>query len=76
MADVKRKSDAKLNEKKNQPAPQRISIIRCNCKTECDNKRCTCKKHGPDCNFSGGKCREQSCTNCGFEPMENEEADG
>ena len=60
---------------KNQPAPQRLlSIIRCNCKTNCDNKRCTCKKHGLDCNLSCGECRGQNCSNSGCEPMENEEA--
>ena len=60
---------------KNQPAPQRVlSIIRCNCRSNCDNKRCTCKKHGLDCNLSCGECRGQNCSNSGCEPMENAEA--
>ncbi|CAC5419297.1 unnamed protein product [Mytilus coruscus] len=49
---------------KKQPAPQRLlSIIRCNCKTNCDTRRCTCKKHGLECNISCGECRGQSFMN-------------
>ncbi|CAG2217816.1 unnamed protein product [Mytilus edulis] len=49
---------------KRQPAPQRLlSIIRCNCKTNCDTRRCTCRKHGLECNISCGECRGQSCMN-------------
>ncbi|WAR17805.1 hypothetical protein MAR_032399 [Mya arenaria] len=26
-----------------------LKIIKCNCKSNCDSKRCTCRKHGLDC---------------------------
>ncbi|CAG2195214.1 unnamed protein product [Mytilus edulis] len=49
---------------KRQPTPQRLLlIIRCNCKTNCDTRRCTCRKHGLECNISCGECRGQSCMN-------------
>ncbi|CAC5380091.1 unnamed protein product [Mytilus coruscus] len=52
-----------------QPAPQRLlSIIRCNCKTNCDNRRYTCR------NISCGECRGQSCMNSRHVDI-NKEAD-
>ena len=39
------------------PAPaQLLRVIRCNCKTECDSKRCSCRKHGMDCSPACGEC--------------------
>ena len=40
--------------KKQHPSQRLLSIhvIRCNCKTYCDNKSCTFKQHGQDCNLS------------------------
>lgn len=50
---------------KKYPAPQRLlSIIHCKCKTNCETRRCTCKKHGLECNEACGECRGQSCSNC------------
>ena len=46
------------------PAPEKLlKIIRCNCKTDCDNKRCNCKKHGLQCSVACGDCRGVSCSN-------------
>lgn len=46
------------------PAPERLlKIIRCNCKVNCETKRCTCRKHGLDCSIGCGQCRGVSCTN-------------
>ena len=35
---------------------------KCNCKTKCDTKRCTCKKNGYHCN-SKCKCLSSGCIN-------------
>ena len=40
-----------------------LKVIRCNCKTDCDNKRCSCRKHGLQCSPGCGNCREISCSN-------------
>lgn len=46
------------------PAPERLlRIIRCNCKFNCDTKRCSCRKHGIDCSSACGECRGISCSN-------------
>ncbi|CAC5355488.1 unnamed protein product [Mytilus coruscus] len=46
------------------PAPEvLLNIIRCNCKQNCDSKRCTCRKHGLDCSISYGECRGVNCSN-------------
>ena len=46
------------------PAPEKLlQIIRCNCKNNCDTKRCSCRKHGLDCSVGCGECRGVSCTN-------------
>ncbi|CAG2253857.1 unnamed protein product [Mytilus edulis] len=46
------------------PAPDKLlKIIRCNCKQNCDSKRCTCRKHGIDCSIDCGECRGINCTN-------------
>ncbi|KAK6181967.1 hypothetical protein SNE40_009742 [Patella caerulea] len=46
------------------PVPEDLlRVIRCNCKTDCDTRRCTCRKHGLDCSAACGECRGVSCTN-------------
>ena len=45
-------------------APERLlKIIRCNCKLNCDSKRCTCRKHGLCCSAGCGECRGVGCSN-------------
>ncbi|CAG2237540.1 unnamed protein product [Mytilus edulis] len=46
------------------PAPQKLlKVIRCNCKQNCDSRRCSCRKHGIDCSASCGECRGINCSN-------------
>ena len=46
------------------PAPERLlKMIRCSCKTNCDSKRCSCRKHGLDCTVACSDCKGVSCTN-------------
>ncbi|CAG2195139.1 unnamed protein product [Mytilus edulis] len=46
------------------PAPEKLlRIIRCNCKLNCDTKRCSCRKHGIDCSPACGECRGMNCSN-------------
>ncbi|VDI11839.1 Hypothetical predicted protein [Mytilus galloprovincialis] len=46
------------------PAPDKLlKTIRCNCKQNCDSKRCTCRKHGIDCSIGCGEFRGINCTN-------------
>ncbi|XP_053373150.1 uncharacterized protein LOC123533634 [Mercenaria mercenaria] len=46
------------------PAPESLlQIIRCNCKTNCDSRRCSCRKHGLQCSAGCGDCRGTNCTN-------------
>eukprot|EP00745_Piridium_sociabile_P030469 TRINITY_DN50548_c0_g2_i3.p1 TRINITY_DN50548_c0_g2~~TRINITY_DN50548_c0_g2_i3.p1 ORF type:complete len:545 (+),score=119.14 TRINITY_DN50548_c0_g2_i3:414-2048(+) len=40
-----------------------LHVVRCNCVTECQTARCTCRKHGLVCSVACGQCRGQSCTN-------------
>ena len=45
-------------------APERLlNVIRCNCKTGCDTKRCSCRKHGLKCTGCCGECKGTSCSN-------------
>ena len=40
-----------------------LKIIRCNCKSTCEPKRGTCRKHGLDCTVACTDCRGTSCSN-------------
>ena len=45
-------------------APEKLlNIIRCRCKTNCDTKRCTCRKHGLLCSLACTECRGATCSN-------------
>ena len=45
------------------PAPDHLlKFFRCNCKANCDTKRCTCRKSGLDCSVACGECRG-ACSN-------------
>ncbi|XP_076444211.1 uncharacterized protein LOC143282453 [Babylonia areolata] len=46
------------------PAPEDLlKVIRCNCKTDCSSKRCTCRKHGLGCSVACGRCKGLGCSN-------------
>ncbi len=45
------------------PAPKDLlRIFRCNCKTGCESRGCTCKKHGLQCTPACGECKRLSCS--------------
>ncbi len=46
------------------PAPDDLlKIVRCQCKTDCDTRMCTCKNHGQKCSDACGECKGISYTN-------------
>ena len=46
------------------PAPEKLlQIVRCGCKTGCDSKKCSCRRHGLDCSSACKDCRGISCSN-------------
>ncbi|VDH97688.1 Hypothetical predicted protein [Mytilus galloprovincialis] len=57
-------------------APDKLlNIIRCKCKTNCDTRRCTCRKHGLECTIACSECKGHLCTNAEkivFEEDQNE----
>ena len=45
------------------PAPDDpLKIVRCQCKTDCDTRLCTCKNHGLECSDACGECKGISYT--------------
>lgn len=40
-----------------------LKVVRCGCKTDCNSRRCTCKKHGLECSVACGECRGVACSN-------------
>ena len=46
------------------PAPDELlKMIRCNCRTDCNSMRCTCRKHNLKCSPACGNCKGSACTN-------------
>ncbi|GFN75906.1 hypothetical protein PoB_000241200 [Plakobranchus ocellatus] len=46
------------------PAPELLlKMIRCNCKSDCRSKRCTCRKHGLEYSLACGECKGIGCLN-------------
>lgn len=46
------------------PAPEELmTVLRCNCKQQCDTRRCTCRKNGLQCSIACGECRGVNCSN-------------
>lgn len=56
------------------PAPEALlRVVRCNCKKDCQSKRCTCRKHGLVCSVACGGCKWLSCTNSpSFEELDSD----
>ena len=40
-----------------------LHVIRCNCKTDCQSSRCSCRRHGLVCTVGCGECRGEECMN-------------
>ena len=40
-----------------------LRVVRCNCQTDCNTLRCSCKKHGFTCSIACGNCRGSGCVN-------------
>ena len=40
-----------------------LKTIYCRCKTNCDSKRCNCRKHGLKCSVACTECRGNTCSN-------------
>ena len=60
------------------PAPEEpLKTIYCKCKTACDTRRCTCKKHGLECSVACAECHGSTCCNSSRRhyELEDEEED-
>ncbi|KAK7498144.1 hypothetical protein BaRGS_00010732 [Batillaria attramentaria] len=40
-----------------------LQIVRCKCKTSCDSRRGSCRKHGLTCSAACGGCNSITCSN-------------
>ncbi|KAK7478235.1 hypothetical protein BaRGS_00030493 [Batillaria attramentaria] len=40
-----------------------LQIVRCKCKTSCDSRRCSCRKHGLTCSAACGGYNSITCSN-------------
>ena len=57
-------------------APQKLlHVVRCQCKGDCDSKRCSCRKHGLECSEACSECRGSACSNSKVEFTETEMED-
>ena len=46
------------------PAPERLlKVVKCSCKSNCDTRRCSCRKHGLACTEGCSECRGTDCSN-------------
>uniref|UniRef100_K1QBM7 Tesmin/TSO1-like CXC domain-containing protein n=1 Tax=Magallana gigas TaxID=29159 RepID=K1QBM7_MAGGI len=58
------------------PAPGfLLKIIHCNCKTNCDNKKCSCRKNGIACSGGCGECTGINCSNSRNTPESDDESE-
>ena len=58
------------------PAPVHLlKVIRCNCQTDCNTLRCTCKRYNIECTPACGNCRESGCTNTLHDNDEDDDID-
>ncbi|GFO02494.1 hypothetical protein PoB_002899900 [Plakobranchus ocellatus] len=58
------------------PAPELLlKMIRCNCKSDCRSKRCTCRKHGLECSLACGQCKGIGCSRGMYSPSPEPLAD-
>lgn len=59
------KDDKYLPQFTDKPAApsQLLEVVYCGCKTDCNTRKCTCRKFGLPCPSVYGECRGVSCTN-------------
>uniref|UniRef100_K1QZE5 Tesmin/TSO1-like CXC domain-containing protein n=1 Tax=Magallana gigas TaxID=29159 RepID=K1QZE5_MAGGI len=57
------------------PAPDFLKIIHCNCKTNCDNKKCSCRNNGIACSEGCGEYRGINCSNSRNTPESDDESE-
>ena len=58
------------------PAPDELlKMIRCNCRTDCNSMRCTCRKHNLKCSPACGNCKGSACMNSDTFMNEDEDED-
>ena len=58
------------------PAPESIlKVIRCQCRGDCETRRCSCRKNGLQCTRACSYCNGSSCTNVSYPDVEDEESD-
>lgn len=58
------------------PAPDfLLKIIRCKCKGDCDNLRCSCRKNGMECSSVCSECRGTSCSNSSVDTTDIDESE-
>ena len=50
-------------EKKHNPPPTPLQVKWSFPKTNCDSKRCNCRKHGLECSVACTECRGNTCSN-------------
>jgi hypothetical protein len=48
-----------------------LKTVKCSCKTNCDSKRCSCRKNGLDCSLSCSECRGY-CSNATQDDYEDD----
>jgi hypothetical protein len=47
-----------------------LKVIRCQCRGDCDNLRCSCRKNGMDCSSPCTGCKGTSCSNSPADTMD------
>ena len=58
------------------PAPDfLLKIIHCNCKTNCNNKKCSCRKNGIASSGGCGECTGINCSNSRNTPESDDESE-
>ena len=58
------------------PAPNELlKTIYCKCKTDCDTRRCNCRKHGLECSVACTECRGTTCCNMSAVEVNDEDSD-
>ena len=52
-----------------------LNLISCNCKKDCSNMRCSCKRNGVKCISACGNCHGTECQNATTKPDDDDTDD-